>query len=118
MGIMVVGNSVYWTIDFTDPEVLKGKTTQLQDDDCAGSQPGQRVIIWSVGNETPDESRTAFMRELIEDTAAGWNLAGIGRLLAHGSKWVTMVDDPLANMLTCFASTSTMAGTSTAFFDP
>lgn len=97
MGIMVWSEiPVYWTIDFTDPEVLKKATTQLHEM-IARDHNRASVIIWSVGNETPvNESRTAFMRSLLEEARRldGTRLVSAA-LLAHGSNGVTVVDDPL-----------------------
>jgi beta-glucuronidase len=57
---------VYWTIDFSNPEVLEKAKNQLQEM-ISRDRNRASVIIWSVGNETPvSEARTGFMKTLLE----------------------------------------------------
>lgn len=57
---------VYWTIDFSNPDVLEKAKGQLQEM-ITRDKNRASVIIWSVGNETPvSEARTLFMKTLLE----------------------------------------------------
>ena len=56
---------VYWTIRFSDPEVLARAENQLREL-ILRDRNRASVIIWSVGNENPDsDARFAFMRHLV-----------------------------------------------------
>ena len=57
---------VYWTIDFSNPDVLAKAKGQLQEM-ISRDRNRSSVIIWSVGNETPvSEARNNFMKTLLE----------------------------------------------------
>ncbi|MDB5223124.1 MAG: Beta-glucuronidase [Chitinophagaceae bacterium] len=66
LGILVWSEiPVYWTIDFTSKAVFEKARTQLSEM-ITRDHNRASVIIWSVGNETPvNETRTAFMHNLI-----------------------------------------------------
>ena len=56
---------VYWTIRFSDPDVLACAENQLREL-ILRDRNRASVIIWSVGNENPDsDARFAFMRHLV-----------------------------------------------------
>ncbi|MGC4104272.1 glycoside hydrolase family 2 protein [Ferruginibacter sp.] len=57
---------VYWTIQFTNPEVLQKAKQQLSEM-ITRDKNRACIMIWSVGNETPvSEARNIFMRELLQ----------------------------------------------------
>ena len=61
---------VYWTIRFSDPEVLARAENQLREL-ILRDRNRASVIIWSVGNENPDsDARFAFMRHLVQTARA------------------------------------------------
>lgn len=66
LGILVWSEiPVYWTIDFSNPEVLTKAKVQLQEM-ITRDRNRASIIIWSVGNETPvSTSRNSFMGSLI-----------------------------------------------------
>ncbi|MBL7737929.1 MAG: beta galactosidase jelly roll domain-containing protein [Chitinophagaceae bacterium] len=97
LGILVWSEiPVYWTIEFTNPEVLAKAKTQLSEM-ITRDRNRASIIIWSVGNETPvHESRTAFMKELLVTARQldGSRLVSAA-LEVHLDKGVSVVDDPL-----------------------
>lgn len=66
IGILVWSEiPVYWTINFSNPEVFEKARTQLTEM-ITRDRNRASVIIWSVGNETPISTvRTEFMSKLI-----------------------------------------------------
>lgn len=61
---------VYWTIDFSNPDVLAKAKGQLREM-ITRDRNRASVIIWSVGNETPvSEARTNFLKTLLETARA------------------------------------------------
>ncbi|WP_417888222.1 glycoside hydrolase family 2 protein [Zunongwangia sp.] len=68
LGVLVWSEiPVYWTIDFASQKVLEKAKKQLEEMIIRDRNKAS-VIIWSVGNETPvSETRTHFMKMLIED---------------------------------------------------
>ncbi|MEO6252412.1 MAG: glycoside hydrolase family 2 TIM barrel-domain containing protein [Ferruginibacter sp.] len=66
LGILVWSEiPVYWTIDFTNQDVLNKAKVQLQEM-ITRDRNRASIIIWSVGNETPvSTSRNTFMASLI-----------------------------------------------------
>jgi beta-glucuronidase len=97
MGILIWSEiPVYWTINFTNPEVLPKAQQQLKEM-IARDHNRASVIIWSVGNETPiNESRTEFMRNLImlARDLDGSRLVSAA-LQSHTVNDVNVIDDPL-----------------------
>jgi beta-glucuronidase len=87
---------VYWTINFTNAEVLQRAKQQLKEM-IARDHNRASVIIWSVGNETPiNEGRTEFMRNLITEARAldATRLVSAA-LQSHSENEVNIIDDPL-----------------------
>ncbi|MEI9806862.1 MAG: glycoside hydrolase family 2 TIM barrel-domain containing protein [Bacteroidota bacterium] len=87
---------VYWTIDFTNAEVLAKAKTQLNEM-ITRDRNRASIIIWSVGNETPvHAARTAFMKELLITAKQldGSRLISAA-LEVHLQNGVSVVDDPL-----------------------
>ncbi len=87
---------VYWTIDFSNEEVLE-KAKQQLNEMITRDQNRASVIIWSVGNETPvNQTRTNFMKELVATARKMDNTRLISAALqSHTDKGVIIVDDPL-----------------------
>lgn len=97
LGIMVWSEiPVYWTIDFESEKVLEKAKTQLQEM-ITRDKNRASVIIWSVGNETPvSETRTNFMKSLIERTRKLDNTRLVSAALEVGyNRDKNYVDDPL-----------------------
>jgi beta-glucuronidase len=100
MGIMVwEENPVYWTILWDNEETYKTAETQLNEV-ISRDKNRASVIIWSMGNETPaSEQRTAFIRNLIENTRSLDPTRLISAALeAHGGEGdpnIRVLDDPL-----------------------
>ncbi|HEY4154799.1 MAG TPA: glycoside hydrolase family 2 TIM barrel-domain containing protein [Puia sp.] len=104
LGILVWSEiPVYWTIDFSDSNVLKNAERQLTEE-ITRDHNRSAVIIWSVGNETPvSETRTAFMKALVDSA----RILDPDRLLTaalevnyrSGKEQSRMVDDPLGEYL-------------------
>ncbi len=89
---------VYWTIDFTNPDVLQKAKVQLNEM-ISRDKNRASIIIWSVGNETPvNETRTKFMSELVETARELDNTRLISAALeVHNVNGVNTIDDPLGN---------------------
>ena len=103
LGILVWSEiPVYWTIEFSNPDVLKNAEKQLTEE-ITRDHNRASIIIWSVGNETPvSETRTSFMRALVDSA----RVMDPTRLLTaalevnyHGSQQTRMVNDPLGEYL-------------------
>lgn len=97
MGILVWSEiPVYWTIDFSDLEVLQKAKTQLKEM-IDRDHNRASVIIWSVGNETPiNDTRTNFMKELISAARKMDETRLISAALeSHSENNVHIIDDPL-----------------------
>ena len=71
LGILVWSEiPIYWTIDFTNAEVLEKARTQLHEM-ISRDVNRASVVIWSVGNETPvSDARTNFMHSLLDAARA------------------------------------------------
>jgi beta-glucuronidase len=97
LGILVWSEvPVYWTIDFTNAEVLQKAKSQLNEM-ITRDHNRASIIIWSVGNETPvNEARTKFMSELVK-TAKEMDASRIvsAALEVHNVNGVSVIDDPL-----------------------
>jgi beta-glucuronidase len=87
---------VYWTIDFTNPEVLQKAKGQLKDM-ITRDRNRASIIIWSVGNETPvHEARTTFMSDLAKTAKILDDTRLISAALeVHNVNGVQTIDDPL-----------------------
>ena len=97
LGILVWSEiPVYWTINFSSPEVLQKATQQLSEM-ITRDRNRASVIIWSVGNETPiSDTRTGFMKALIQ-TAKQLDSTRLlsAALQSYTKNGITIVDDPL-----------------------
>jgi beta-glucuronidase len=97
LGILIWSEiPVYWTINFTNPEVLQKARAQLKEM-ISRDHNRASVIIWSVGNETPvNETRTEFMRDLLASAREldGSRLVSAA-LQSHTVNDVNVIDDPL-----------------------
>jgi beta-glucuronidase len=97
---------VYWTIDFSSPEVLEKAKRQLTEM-ITRDRNRASIIIWSVGNETPvSDARTYFLRKLLETAKA----EDPSRLLSaalevnyYSAKKMRSVDDPLGQWVDLIA---------------
>ena len=89
---------VYWTIDFTSKEVLEKAKRQLKEM-ITRDRNRASIIIWSVGNETPvSETRTQFMRSLLETaraTDASRLVSAALEVNYHSAENLRTIDDPL-----------------------
>jgi beta-glucuronidase len=97
LGILVWSEiPVYWTIDFTNEEVLAKANNQLQDM-IKRDRNRASIIIWSVGNETPvHEARTKFMSTLVKNAKSLDDSRLISAALeVHNVNGVQTIDDPL-----------------------
>ncbi|MGO9094770.1 MAG: glycoside hydrolase family 2 protein [Bryobacteraceae bacterium] len=102
MGLLVWAEiPVYWTIQFGNPETYANAENQLREM-IARDKNRASVILWSVGNETPQgEARLSFLKGLVErarreDPARLITAA----LQAHYADPTTeMLDDPLGQFL-------------------
>lgn len=99
LGILVWSEiPVYWTIQFTNDEVLAKAKTQLAEM-IKRDKNRASIIIWSVGNETPvSEARNVFMKNLIV-TAKQTDTTRIisAALEVHYNKDKNIIDDALGN---------------------
>jgi beta-glucuronidase len=97
LGILVWSEiPVYWTIDFSNADVLAKAKQQLQEM-ITRDRNRASIIIWSVGNETPvSDVRTTFMKELVQ-TARQLDDTRIvtAALETRTVNGVITVDDPL-----------------------
>ncbi|NMH28658.1 glycoside hydrolase family 2 protein [Flavobacterium silvaticum] len=106
MGLLVWSEiPVYWTIDFTNPEVLKKAKKQL-DEMIERDRNKASIIIWSVGNETPvSEARTTFMSTLVKRAKSRDDSRLISAALeVSGEGNLNKIDDPLgafADIVSC-----------------
>lgn len=99
LGILVWSEiPVYWTIDFTNKEVL-AKAQQQLTEEITRDHNRASVIIWSVGNETPVSlARTDFMHTLITTAKSLDSTRLVSAALElnyNPGKNMHVVDDPL-----------------------
>ena len=87
---------VYWTIDFSNPQVLANAKNQLKEM-ISRDRNRASIIIWSVGNETPvSPVRTEFMKSLVESARQLDSTRLISAALeVHYNKDMNTIDDPL-----------------------
>ncbi len=97
LGVLVWSEiPVYWTIEFGNEKVLKKAEKQLEEM-IVRDRNKASVIIWSVGNETPvSETRTKFMKTLVEKAKSMDDTRLISAALEVGyNSGRNYVDDPL-----------------------
>ncbi|MFM2326319.1 MAG: hypothetical protein RIR31_521, partial [Bacteroidota bacterium] len=87
---------VYWTIQFTNDEVLAKAKTQLAEM-IARDKNRASIIIWSVGNETPvSDARNLFMQNLIKTAKKTDSTRMISAALeVHYNNGKNIIDDAL-----------------------
>ena len=89
---------VYWTIDFGNPEVYEKAKQQLTEM-VTRDRNRASIIIWSVGNETPQNPvRTEFMHNLILSAKAldSTRMVSAALEVNYNSKnKMHLIDDPL-----------------------
>ena len=101
MGLLVWSEiPVYWGIAWDNPETLTNAEKQLTDM-IARDRNRASVLIWSIGNETPNiPSRLRFMSTLADSAhALDPTRLVAAALLAHHQGHDVTVDDPLAAKL-------------------
>jgi beta-glucuronidase len=91
---------VYWTIDWTNDSTLKNAQHQVTDL-IARDKNRASVIVWSIGNETPNIPQREKFMEAMADTAHILDKTRLisAALLAHQSNDTIHVDDPLGKKL-------------------
>jgi beta-glucuronidase len=89
---------VYWTIQFTNNEVLAKAKVQLAEM-IARDKNRASIIIWSVGNETPiSDARNLFMQNLVRTAKQTDSTRIISAALeVHSSNGKNVIDDFLGN---------------------
>ncbi|MBW4888162.1 beta-glucuronidase [Mucilaginibacter sp. HMF5004] len=101
LGILVWSEiPVYWTIEFTNPDVLEKAKGQLNEM-ITRDHNRASIIIWSVGNETPvSPARTDFMHSLITKAKELDNTRLVSAALeVNGAGGKHVVDDPLGEFV-------------------
>jgi beta-glucuronidase len=101
MGILVWAEvPVYWTISWTNPDTYANANAQLTDL-IVRDKNRASVIVWSVGNETPESSaRNAFMGKLAKTAHALDDTRLVAAALEiHRKGDEVTVEDPLADQL-------------------
>jgi len=107
LGLMIWSEiPVYWTIEFSNPEVLEKARKQLSEM-IALDHNRASIIIWSVGNETPvSEARTQFMKTLLE-AARGEDpsrlVSAALEVNYHSGNTLRTIDDPLGQYVDVIA---------------
>ncbi|MFL5744323.1 MAG: glycoside hydrolase family 2 TIM barrel-domain containing protein [Niastella sp.] len=97
LGILVWSEiPVYWTVDFSSPEVFEKAHTQLTEM-ITRDHNRASIIIWSVGNETPvNPVRTNFMHNLISAARSLDSTRLVSAALeVNYQPGVNRIDDPL-----------------------
>jgi beta-glucuronidase len=91
---------VYWTIDWTNDSTLKNAQHQITDL-IERDKNRASVIIWSIGNETPNIPEREKFMEAMADTAHALDNTRLisAALLTHTTGNTINVDDPLGNKL-------------------
>jgi beta-glucuronidase len=87
---------VYWTIQFTNEEVLRKAKQQLADM-IARDKNRASIMIWSVGNETPvSDARNLFMSDLIKTAKQTDSTRLVSAALeVHYNSAVNIINDEL-----------------------
>ena len=97
LGLMVWDEiPVYWTINFSNPQVLDKAKAQLKEM-ITRDRNRASVVIWSVGNETPvSEKRTEFMKTLVLEAKKLDDTRLVSAALeVRYNAGLNFVDDPL-----------------------
>ncbi|WP_044118109.1 glycoside hydrolase family 2 protein [Alkaliflexus imshenetskii] len=100
MGIMVWSEvPVYWTIHWENENTFNNARNQLVQM-ITRDKNRASVIIWSMANETPvSESRTAFLKRMIETTRSMDQVrlisAALERHTKPGTDNIQVIEDPL-----------------------
>ncbi|MDQ2720693.1 MAG: beta-glucuronidase [Bacteroidota bacterium] len=91
---------VYWTIDWTNDSTLKNAQHQITDL-ISRDKNRASVIVWSIGNETPNIPEREKFMEAMADTAHALDNTRLisAALLAHENNNTIHVDDPLGKKL-------------------
>jgi beta-glucuronidase len=91
---------VYWTIDWANDSTLRNAQHQITDL-IQRDKNRASVIVWSIGNETPNTSeREKFMEAMADSAHALDNTRLISAaLLAHTAGNTINIDDPLGMKL-------------------
>jgi beta-glucuronidase len=105
MGLLVWSEiPVYWSVDFKSPNALL-TARKMMAENILRDRNRASIIVWSVGNETPDgPSRLAFHRTLVADTRA-WDPSRLVSAALWAEKkmingrLVATIKDPLADQL-------------------
>lgn len=106
MGILLWAEvPVYWTIDWTNPDVLANAKNQLGEM-ITRDKNRCNVIIWSVANETPlGDDRLSFLKQMIEHARRLDNTRLISAAMEKEEirPGLMTVHDPLGEYLDVFA---------------
>jgi len=91
---------VYWTIDWTNDSTLHNAQHQITDL-IERDKNRASVIVWSIGNETPNINERERFMEAMADTAHELDETRLvsAALLAHATGNIINVDDPLGKKL-------------------
>jgi beta-glucuronidase len=91
---------VYWTIDWTNDSTLRNAQHQITDL-IERDKNRASVIVWSIGNETPNIPEREKFMEAMADTAHALDNTRLvsAALLTHTTGNTINVDDPLGNKL-------------------
>ena len=91
---------VYWTIDWTNDSTLRNAEHQITDL-IQRDKNRASVIVWSIGNETPNIPEREKFMETMADTAHALDNTRLisAALLAHENSDTIYVDDPLGKKL-------------------
>ena len=91
---------VYWTIDWTNDSTLHNAQHQITDL-IQRDKNRASVIIWSIGNETPNIPEREKFMEAMADTAHALDNSRLisAALLTRTNGNMVNVDDPLGNKL-------------------
>ena len=91
---------VYWTIDWTNDSTLHNAQHQITDL-IERDKNRASVIVWSIGNETPNINERERFMEAMADTAHALDETRLvsAALLAHATGNIINVDDPLGKKL-------------------
>ncbi len=91
---------VYWTIDWTNDSTLRNAQHQITDL-IQRDKNRASVIVWSIGNETPNIPEREKFMEAMADTAHALDKTRLisAALLAHTNDNTIIIDDPLGMKL-------------------
>jgi beta-glucuronidase len=91
---------VYWTIDWTNDSTLRNAEHQITDL-IQRDKNRASVIVWSIGNETPNIPEREKFMEAMADTAHALDNTRLisAALLAHEKNDTIHIDDPLGKKL-------------------